>query len=35
MTLLGTLALWMAFLLGIWGVIAGFAGGGTGRPDLQ
>src|SRR2546426_2279093 len=35
MTLLGTLALWMAFLLGIWGAIAGFAGGRTGRADLQ
>src|SRR5713226_1985906 len=35
MTLLGTLALWMAFLLGLWGAVAGFAGGGTGRPDLQ
>src|SRR2546425_968862 len=35
MTLLGNLALWMAFLLGIWGVIAGFAGGRTGRADLQ
>src|SRR5213594_4831762 len=35
MTLLGTLALWMAFLLGIWGAIAGFAGGRSGRADLQ
>src|SRR5467141_4640853 len=35
MTLLGTLALWIAFLLGIWGAIAGFAGGRAGRPDLQ
>ncbi len=35
MTLLGTLALWMALLLGVWGVIAGFAGGRTGRADLQ
>ena len=35
MTLLGTLALWIAFLLGIWGAIAGFAGGHSGRADLQ
>src|SRR5881397_2976412 len=35
MTLLGSSALWLAFLLGIWGAIAGFAGGKTGRPDLQ
>src|SRR5204862_5356133 len=35
MTLLGSSALWIAFLLGIWGAIAGFAGGKTGRPDLQ
>src|SRR6267378_4438693 len=35
MTLLGTLALWIALLLGIWGAIAGFAGGRAGRPDLQ
>ena len=35
MTLLGTLALWMDLLLGVWGVIAGFAGGRTGRSDLQ
>src|SRR5438128_3647904 len=35
MTLLGTLALWMALLLGVWGAIAGFAGGRAGRPDLQ
>ncbi|PYO37174.1 MAG: cytochrome C biogenesis protein [Gemmatimonadetes bacterium] len=35
MTLLGGSALWIAFLLGVWGAIAGFAGGRTGRPDLQ
>src|SRR6266516_4324464 len=35
MTLLGGSALWLAFLLGVWGAIAGFAGGRTGRPDLQ
>src|SRR5213594_3541366 len=35
MTLLGGSALWLAFLLGIWGAIAGFAGGKTGRSDLQ
>src|SRR5213083_2366998 len=35
MTLLGGSALWLAFLLGVWGAIAGFAGGRTRRPDLQ
>ena len=35
MTLLGSSALWLAFLLGIWGAIAGVAGGKTGRQDLQ
>src|SRR6266568_5717670 len=35
MTLLGSSALWLALLLGVWGAIAGFAGGRTGRPDLQ
>src|SRR6266851_6324927 len=35
MPLLGTVALWIAFLLGIWGAIAGFAGGRAERPDLQ
>jgi cytochrome c-type biogenesis protein CcmF len=35
MTLLGTLALWIAFLLGLWGAIAGFAGGATHRAELQ
>src|SRR5207302_2616850 len=35
MTLLGTLALWIAALLGVWGAVAGFAGGATGRIDLQ
>src|SRR5712692_2441495 len=35
MPLLGTVALWIAFLLGIWGAIAGFAAGRAGRPDLQ
>src|SRR5881396_1280940 len=35
MTLLGGSALWLALLLGVWGAIAGFAGGRTGRPDLQ
>src|SRR5213078_274495 len=36
MTLLGTLALWLAFLLGIWGALAGFMGGlaTPPRPDL-
>src|SRR2546422_926324 len=35
MTLLGTLALWMAFLLGIWGVLACVPGGRHGAADLQ
>src|SRR5260221_1383415 len=34
MTLLGTLALWLALLVGIWGALAGFVGGLTDRPDL-
>ena len=35
MTVLGSLALWVALLLGIWGAVTGFAGGRLGRPDLQ
>jgi len=34
-TVLGSLALWVALLLGIWGAVTGFAGGRLGRPDLQ
>src|SRR5712692_7775921 len=34
MTLLGNLALWIALLVGVWGALAGFAGGLKGRPDL-
>src|SRR5438552_3741067 len=34
MTLLGTLALWLALLVGIWGAAAGFVGGLKDRPDL-
>ena len=34
MTLLGGLALWVAFLLGVWGALTGFLGGTRGRPDL-
>src|SRR5438034_173712 len=34
MTLLGTLALWLALLVGIWGALAGFVGGLNGRADL-
>ena len=34
MTLLGSLALWVAFLLGAWGAVTGFLGGARGRPDL-
>jgi cytochrome c-type biogenesis protein CcmF len=33
-TLLGNLALWIALLVGVWGALAGFAGGLKGRPDL-
>jgi cytochrome c-type biogenesis protein CcmF len=35
MTLLGNLALWLAFLMGLWGAVTGFAGGLQGRTDLQ
>ena len=35
MTVLGNLALWVAFLVGIWGAVTGFAGGLLGRADLQ
>src|SRR5436190_22005585 len=34
MTLLGTWALWLALLVGIWGALAGFVGGLNDRPDL-
>jgi cytochrome c-type biogenesis protein CcmF len=33
-TVLGNLALWLAFLVGVWGVVAGFTGGFTHRADL-
>jgi cytochrome c-type biogenesis protein CcmF len=35
MTLLGHLSLWLAFLVGLWGAITGFAGGAQQRRDLQ
>src|SRR3989449_769864 len=35
MTVLGGLCLWLAFLLGVWGALAGFVGGWQGRRDLQ
>ena len=35
MTVLGSLALWVALLLGVWGAVTGFAGGRSGRADLQ
>jgi cytochrome c-type biogenesis protein CcmF len=35
MTLLGHLSLWLAFLVGLWGAITGFAGGAQRRLDLQ
>jgi cytochrome c-type biogenesis protein CcmF len=34
MSLLGNLALWLALLVGVWGALAGFVGGGQARPDL-
>ena len=35
MTLLGSLSLWLALLVGLWGAITGFVGGAQGRADLQ
>lgn len=35
MALLGHLALWFAFLVGLWGAITGFVGGAQRRTDLQ
>src|SRR5437660_5023635 len=35
MTVLGSLGLWIAFLVGIWGALAGFVGGRQGRRDLE
>src|SRR6266511_2371570 len=35
MTVLGTLVLWLAFLIGVWGGLAGLVGGWKARPDLQ
>ncbi len=34
MTVLGSIGLWLAFLLGVWGALAGIAGGLAPRPDL-
>src|SRR5436190_24110764 len=34
MPLLGTLALWLALLVGVWGALAGFVGELTGRAAL-
>ncbi|MGH7538858.1 MAG: heme lyase CcmF/NrfE family subunit, partial [Gemmatimonadales bacterium] len=34
MTLLGSLALWVAFLIGLWGGLTGFLGGARARGDL-
>src|SRR5881398_3399386 len=34
MTVLGSTCLWLAFLLGMWGALAGIVGGLAGRPDL-
>ena len=34
MTVLGTLALWLAFLMGVWGALAGIVGGLQARRDL-
>src|SRR5437667_1936587 len=35
MTLLGSLSLWLALLVGLWGAITGFVGGAQQRADLQ
>lgn len=35
MPLLGQLALWLALLLAVWGVVMGYAGARLDRPDLQ
>ncbi len=35
MTLLGHLALWLAFFVGLWGAVTGFVGGLQDRADLQ
>src|SRR5262245_16609508 len=35
MTLLGNLALWVAFMLGIWGAVVGVLAGRSGRADLD
>jgi cytochrome c-type biogenesis protein CcmF len=35
MTLLGTLALWLALLVALWGAVTGVVGGLQGRDDLQ
>ncbi len=35
MTLLGSVALWLALLMGLWGAVTGFTGGLQGRTDLQ
>src|SRR6266545_7240616 len=35
MPLLGHFALWLAFLVGLWGAVTGFAGGLQRRADLQ
>src|SRR5207247_459679 len=35
MTVLGNLLLWLAFLVGVWGALAGLVGGLRARPDLQ
>ncbi|HEY6210253.1 MAG TPA: heme lyase CcmF/NrfE family subunit [Gemmatimonadales bacterium] len=34
MTVLGNLCLWLAFLVGVWGALAGFVGGVRGQPEL-
>ena len=35
MTILGSLALWIACLMGVWGAATGFVGASTGRIELQ
>src|SRR5207247_9898893 len=34
MTVRGDLCLWLAFVVGTWGALAGFVGGARGQPEL-
>src|ERR1700747_3438523 len=35
MTILGNIALWVAFLFALWGAVVGFVGGSKDRADLN